>query len=160
VAFLAASREQIEWYVKYLGVGSIGPDKVNQLRHLEFFGNAEGVLAHMAKHREILAPKFAEVQRILRERLDGYGVATWTDPVGGYFVSVNVLPGTATRVVELAKAAGVALTPAGAAYPHGNDPDDTNLRLAPSFPVLEEVSAAMEAVATCILLAAAEKLAG
>jgi len=158
VAFLAASKEQIDWYIKYLGVGSIGPDKVNQLRHIEFFGNAEGVLAHMAQHREILAPKFAEVQRILAERLGGLGVAKWTDPIGGYFVSVDVLPGTASRVVELAKAAGVALTPAGAAYPHGNDPDDTNLRLAPSFPVLEEVTAAMEAVATCILLAAAEKL--
>jgi len=160
VAFLAASKEQVEWFVKYLGVGSIGPDKVNQLRHIEFFGDAEGVLAHMAKHREILAPKFAEVQRILSERLAGLGVATWTDPIGGYFVSVDVIPGTASRVVQLAKEAGIALTAAGAAFPHGNDPDDTNLRLAPSFPVLEEVTAAMEAVATCILLAAAEKLAG
>nr|WP_246336836.1 aminotransferase class I/II-fold pyridoxal phosphate-dependent enzyme [Flexivirga oryzae] len=160
VAFLAASKEQIEWFVKYLGVGSIGPDKVNQLRHIEFFGDAEGVLAHMAKHREILAPKFAEVQRILSEQLGGLGVAKWTDPIGGYFVSVDVVPGTASRVVQLAKEAGIALTGAGAAFPHGNDPDDTNLRLAPSFPVLEEVTAAMEAVATCILLAAAEKLAG
>ncbi|RNI21589.1 aminotransferase [Flexivirga caeni] len=158
VAFLAASQEQVAWFVKYLGIGSIGPDKVNQLRHLEFFGDAEGVLAHMAKHRAILAPKFAEVQRILNERLGGLGVAKWTDPVGGYFVSVDVLPGTASRVVELAKEAGIALTPAGAAYPQGNDPDDTNLRLAPSFPVLEEVTAAMDAVATCMLLAAAEKL--
>ncbi|GAB3485173.1 PLP-dependent aminotransferase family protein [Flexivirga lutea] len=158
VGFLAASVDQVTWYLGHLGNGSIGPDKINQLRHAEFFGDAEGVRQHMRKHRDIIAPKFAEVQRILRERLGGTGVATWTDPVGGYFVSLDVLPGTATRVVQLAKDAGIALTPAGASYPYGNDPEDTNIRLAPTFPVAEEVTAAMEAVATCVLLAAAEKL--
>ncbi|WP_265445849.1 aminotransferase class I/II-fold pyridoxal phosphate-dependent enzyme [Flexivirga meconopsidis] len=158
VAFLAASAEQVKWYLGHLGKGSIGPDKVNQLRHAEFFGDAEGVLAHMRRHRDILAPKFAEVQRVLRERLGGLDIATWTDPVGGYFVSLDVLPGTASRVVQLAKDAGLALTPAGASYPYGDDPQDTNIRLAPSYPVLDEVTAAMEAVATCVLLAVAEKL--
>ena len=114
----------------------------------------------MDKHRSLLAPKFAEVERILSERLGGLGIATWTHPRGGYFVSLDVLPGTATRVIELAKAAGVALTPAGSAYPYRRDPDDTNIRLAPSFPTLDEVTRSMEAVATCVLLAAAEKLLG
>ncbi|TWE09188.1 aminotransferase [Rudaeicoccus suwonensis] len=158
VAFLAASTEQVAWYLKHLGEGAIGPDKVNQLRHAQFFGDADGVRAHMARHREIIAPKFAEVQRILTDRLGGTGVATWTDPKGGYFVSLDVVPGTAARVVQLAKDAGIALTPAGASFPYGVDPQDTNIRLAPTFPALPEVTAAMEAVATCVLLAAAEKL--
>ena len=114
----------------------------------------------MVKHRELLAPKFAEVDRILGEQLGGLGIATWSKPRGGYFVSLDVLPGTATRVIELAKAAGVALTPAGSAFPYRNDPDDTNIRLAPSFPTLGEVTGAMEAVATCVRLAAAEKMLG
>ena len=158
VAFVGGSRETITWFHDNLGLGSIGPDKVNHLRHLEFFGNAQGVRDHMAKQRDLLAPKFAEVERVLTERLGGLGVATWTHPRGGYFVSLDVLPGTATRVIELAKAAGVALTPAGSAFPYKRDPDDTNIRLAPSFPTLGEVTGAMEAVATCVLLAAAEKL--
>lgn len=156
VAFLATSAEQVVWWLGHLGTGSIGPDKVNQLRHVEFFGSTQGVLDHMRKHREILAPKFAEVQRILADRLGDYEVATWTKPTGGYFVSLNVMPGTATRVVELAKQAGVALTPAGASYPYGDDPENTNIRLAPSMPPLAEVTRAMEAVAVCTLLAAAE----
>ncbi len=160
VGFLAASAPQVKWYLGHLANGSIGPDKINQLRHAEFFGDADGVRAHMRKHRDIIAPKFAEVQRILREGLGGKGIATWTDPIGGYFVSLDVLPGTATRVVQLAKDAGIALTPAGASYPYGTDPEDTNIRLAPTFPVPQEVTAAMEGVVTCVLLAAAEKLAG
>ncbi|HET9498688.1 MAG TPA: aminotransferase class I/II-fold pyridoxal phosphate-dependent enzyme [Marmoricola sp.] len=158
VAFLAASAENVRWYVGHLGRGAIGPDKVNQLRHVQFFGSAQGVRDHMAKHRRIIAPKFAEVDRILVERLDGLGVATWTRPTGGYFVSLDVLEGTAARVVELAREAGIALTPAGSSYPHGHDPQDRNIRLAPTFPALGDVTAAMEAVATCVLLAAAERL--
>ncbi|MEP9362327.1 aminotransferase class I/II-fold pyridoxal phosphate-dependent enzyme [Nocardioides sp. CN2-186] len=158
VAFVGGSKETVAWFHDNLGLGSIGPDKVNHLRHLEFFGTPQGVRDHMAKHRELLAPKFDEVERILTERLGGLGIATWTHPRGGYFVSLDVLPGTASRVIELAKAAGVALTPGGSAYPYRNDPDDKNIRLAPSFPVLGEVTGAMEAVATCVQLAAAEKL--
>ncbi|WP_370893919.1 aminotransferase [Janibacter sp. GXQ6167] len=158
VAFLASSIDQIEWWLGHTAMGSIGPDKVNHLRHLEFFGSADGVRAHMAKHREIIAPKFAEVLRVLQERLGGLGIARWTEPVGGYFVSLDVLDGTASRVVELAKEAGVALTPAGSSYPHGDDPDDRNIRIAPTFPDLADVTDAMEAVATCVRLAAAEHL--
>lgn len=158
VAFVGGSAETVAWFTQNLGYGSIGPDKVNQLRHLEFFKDAAGVRAHMDRHRELLAPKFAEVERVLTERLDGYDVARWTRPRGGYFVSLDVLPGTAARVIELAAGAGVALTPAGSAFPGRNDPEDTNIRLAPSFPPLADVAGAMEAVTTCVLLAAAEKL--
>lgn len=158
VAFLAGSKETVAWYTGHLGKGAIGPDKLNQLRHLEFFGTPAGVREHMAKHREIIAPKFAEVERVLSERLGGLGVATWTKPTGGYFVSLDVLDGTASRVVELAKQAGIALTPAGSSFPDGDDPRDRNIRLAPTFPGLPEVTEAMEAVATCVALAAAEKL--
>ncbi|MGO4342534.1 aminotransferase [Pedococcus sp. 2YAF34] len=157
VAFLAGSVETVKWYLGHLGKGSIGPDKVNQLRHAQFFGSPQGVRDHMVKHREIIAPKFAEVQRVLDERLGGLDVATWTRPTGGYFVSLDVLDGTASRVVQLAKEAGVALTPAGSSFPLGDDPRDRNIRLAPTFPPLEQVTAAMEAVATCVLLAAAEQ---
>ncbi|MCD6640877.1 MAG: aminotransferase class I/II-fold pyridoxal phosphate-dependent enzyme [Nocardioides sp.] len=158
VAFLAASTETVSWYLQHLGTGSIGPDKVNQLRHVEFFGSAEGVRRHMARHRDIIAPKFEAVDRVLSERLAGLGVATWNTPRGGYFVNLDVLPGTASRVVQLAKEAGIALTPAGSSFPYKSDPDDTNIRLAPTMPPLPEVTEAMEAVATCVLLAAAEKL--
>jgi DNA-binding transcriptional MocR family regulator len=110
----------------------------------------------MAKHRAILAPKFEAVARVLDDRLEGTEVASWTSPKGGYFVSLDVLPGTAHRVVELAREAGVALTPAGSTHPYGNDPTNTTIRLAPSMPSLADVEVAMNAVATCVLLAAAE----
>ncbi len=157
VAFMAASEANIAWYLAHLGNGSIGPDKVNHLRHVQFFGSAQGVRDHMVRHREIIAPKFEEVDRVLTERLGGYQVATWNKPRGGYFVNLDVVPGTASRVVSLAKEAGIALTPAGASFPHGNDPQDQNIRLAPTMPPLDEVSATMDAVATCVLLAAAEQ---
>ncbi len=160
VAFLAGSPETVAWWTGHLGKGSIGPDKLNQLRHVQFFDSAEGVREHMRRHREVIAPKFEAVLEVLERRLGGTGVASWTHPRGGYFVSLDVLPGTASRVIELAKGAGVALTPAGSAFPGSHDPDDTNIRLAPTFPVLAEVREAMDAVATCVLLAAAEKLAG
>jgi DNA-binding transcriptional MocR family regulator len=159
VGFLGGSVETVRWYVTHLGKGAIGPDKVNQLRHAQFFGSAQGVRDHMVRHREIIAPKFAAVEEVLSTRLGGLDVATWTRPTGGYFVSLDVPDGTASRVVALAKDAGISLTPAGASFPGGNDPRDRNIRLAPTFPGLDEVTEAMEAVATCVLLAAAEKLA-
>jgi DNA-binding transcriptional MocR family regulator len=158
VGFLAASTENVRWFLDNLGMGSIGPDKVNQLRHAQFFGSAQGVRDHMARHRAIIAPKFAEVDRVLTSRLGGLDVATWTHPAGGYFVSLDVMDGTASRVIELAREAGVALTPAGSAFPRHHDPDDRNIRIAPTFPPLEQVTEAMEAVATCVLLAAAERV--
>lgn len=158
VAFLAASRENIAAYLGHQQFASIGPDKVNQLRHIQFFGSAQGVRDHMARHREILAPKFAAVDAALTAELDGLGIAEWTRPAGGYFVSLDVPDGCAARVVALAKAAGIALTPAGASFPRGQDPRDRNIRLAPSFPQLAEVETAMAGVATCVALAAAEQL--
>ncbi|GGL32144.1 aminotransferase class I/II-fold pyridoxal phosphate-dependent enzyme [Phycicoccus endophyticus] len=158
VAFLAGSRETVQWYLSHLKFASIGPDKVNQLRHVQFFGSPDGVRQHMARHRAILAPKFAAVDAALTAELDGLGVAEWTRPRGGYFVSVDVPDGCASRVVQLAREAGIALTPAGASFPHGVDPRDRNIRLAPSFPSLAEVETAMAGVATCVALAAAEQL--
>lgn len=158
VAFLAGSRATVAWYLENLGHGCIGPDKINQKAHAEFFGDAEGVRAHMRKHAEIMAPKFAAVDAALTERLAQYDVARWNRPQGGYFVNLDVMPGTATRVVQLAKGAGIALTPAGSSFPHGRDPKDENIRLAPSLPPLAEVQEAMAGVALCVLIAALEKL--
>ncbi|KIQ16598.1 aminotransferase class I/II-fold pyridoxal phosphate-dependent enzyme [Rhodococcus sp. MEB064] len=160
VSFLGASTANLDWYLGHYGKKSIGPDKLNQLRHLRFFGDADGVRSHMAKHREILAPKFAMVQEILDDRLGASKVASWTEPDGGYFVSLDVLDGTAARTISLAKDAGIALTGAGSAFPYKRDPNDRNIRLAPSFPSTDELAAAMDGVATCVLLAATEKLLG
>ena len=156
VAFFASSEENLDWWKRHAIVRGIGPNKVNQLAHAQFFGDAEGVRALMRKHAGSLAPKFRAVVEILEERLGGLGVAEWTDPAGGYFISVNVVEGTAGRVVGLAKEAGVALTGAGSTFPLKQDPKDQNLRLAPSMPELEQVRLAMDGFATCVLLAAIE----
>ncbi|WP_067664191.1 aminotransferase class I/II-fold pyridoxal phosphate-dependent enzyme [Nocardia miyunensis] len=158
VSFLGGSTANLDWYLKHAIKKSIGPDKINQLRHVKFFGDADGVRAHMQKHRAILEPKFALVLRILEDRLGASKIASWTEPKGGYFISLDVFEGTAARVVALAKAAGIALTPAGAAFPYGKDPDDKNIRIAPSFPPLGDLEKAMDGLATCVLLAATEKL--
>ena len=158
VSVLAASTANKTWFLRHLAMGSIGPDKVNHLRHVEFFGSADGVRDHMRRHRAIIAPKFEAVDAALTAELEGLGIAEWTRPTGGYFVNLDVLDGTATRVVELAKQAGIALTPAGASFPLGHDPRDRNIRLAPTFPELAEVETAMAGVATCVALAAAEQL--
>ncbi|MEU4316542.1 aminotransferase class I/II-fold pyridoxal phosphate-dependent enzyme [Nocardia sp. NPDC024068] len=160
VSFLGAATENLNWYLGHAGKKSIGPDKINQLRHLRFFTDAAGVRSHMQKHRAILEPKFALVLRILEERLGASKVASWTEPKGGYFISLDVLEGTAARVIELAKGAGIALTAAGSAFPYKKDPDDKNIRIAPSFPALPELERAMDGLATCVLLAATEKLIG
>ncbi len=158
VAFLASSPANIAWYLGHVAKRSIGPDKLNQLRHARHFGDADGVRALMRRHRDLLAPKFAIVEDVLATRLGDLGVASWTHPRGGYFVSLDVPDGTATRVVALAKAAGVALTPAGSAFPLGRDPRDRNIRIAPSFPTESDLTAAMDALVTCVLLAACEQL--
>lgn len=157
VSFLNTSPANLAWYQKYLGIATIGPNKVNQLAHACFFGDAAAVKAHMLKHKDILAPKFDAVEKILADRLGGYEVASWTEPKGGYFISLDVVPGTAKHVVALAAEAGIKLTGAGSAYPKGEDPNETNIRLAPSLPPLEEVTVAMDGVATCVLKAALEK---
>lgn len=157
VGFFASSTDNVQWYLQHLSKRTIGPDKVNQLRHARLLGSTEGVHALMDRHRAILAPKFDQVTSTLRERLGDYGVATWTEPKGGYFVSLDVVDGTATRVVELVKAAGVAMTPAGASFPYGKDPRDRNIRIAPSYPSPQELATAIDVLATCVLIAAAEK---
>jgi DNA-binding transcriptional MocR family regulator len=158
ISFFASSASNVDWYLKNLSKRTIGPDKINHLRHALYLKGADGVAALMRGHREILAPKFEQVTNILGKRLGEYQGATWTDPEGGYFVSLDVADGTATRVVELAKQAGIAMTGAGAAFPYGRDPRDRNIRIAPSFPSPDEVAAAIDGLATCVLLAATEKL--
>lgn len=160
VAFFGGSPENVAWLTKNQSFGTIGPDKVNQLRHVAFLKDTDGLLAHMVKQREVIAPKFDMVLHMLEKRLGGTGVAAWSKPKGGYFISLDVLDGTAKRVVQLAKEAGIVLTPAGATFPGGNDPRDRNIRLAPTFPEIREVALAMEGVVTCVLLAAVEKLSG
>ncbi|WP_193046764.1 PLP-dependent aminotransferase family protein [Mycolicibacterium baixiangningiae] len=160
VSFLGGSLGNIAWYLQHAGKKSIGPDKVNQLRHLKFFGDADGVRLHMQRHRELLAPKFALVGEILEGRLGDAKIASWTDPKGGYFVSLDVWPGTARRTVALAKDAGIAVTEAGSAFPYRKDPEDKNIRIAPSFPTEDDLRSAIDGLATCTLLAATESLLG
>lgn len=158
VAFFASSTENLDWYASIAGIRGIGPNKINQLAHAKFFGNTDGVRALMQKHAQILKPKFDAVLEILEGRLGEYEVARWTTPAGGYFISLDVVDGTAHRVWELAREAGITLTKAGSAFPKGEDPNDRNIRLAPSLPPIDEVRTAMDGVATCVLLAALEKL--
>lgn len=153
VALVAASADNVAWYLKQMGRRSIGGDKVNQLRHVRYFGDTNGLLAQMDRHRAIIAPKFATVIDVFTRELAGTGVATWTEPKGGYFISLDVLDGCAREVVRLAKDAGVALTPAGSTFPYGKDPRDRNIRIAPTFPSAETVAPAAEGVALSVLLA-------
>jgi DNA-binding transcriptional MocR family regulator len=158
VSFFGGSPDTVAWYLKHLSKRTIGPDKTNHLRHALYLKDAEGVRALMRKHRAIIAPKFDAVEKILSDRLGSYGVATWTQPHGGYFVTLDVVENTATEVVRLAKEAGIALTPAGSSHPYGKDPQDRTIRIAPTFPPLDQVTAAIDGVATCVLLAAVNKL--
>ncbi len=157
VAFVGGSDAVLDSFDDYLFPMIVGFDKVNQLRHARFFGGSEGLLEHMARHAQILRPKFEAVQTGLAETLGNRGIATWTQPTGGYFVSLDVKPGLASTVVQLAKDAGLSLTPAGATFPYGNDPDDRNIRIAPTFASLPEVESAMDVLGTCVRLAAARQ---
>jgi DNA-binding transcriptional MocR family regulator len=152
VAFFGGSPANVEWLRDHSSVQTIGPDKINQLRHLRFFGDAEGVRRQMRKHRAIIAPRFSLALDILERRLGDS--ATWSKPLGGYFISLDVMPGTASAAIALAGAAGVAVTPAGSSFPYHHDPADANIRIAPTFPSLAELEAALEALCTCVLLAA------
>ena len=158
VAALATSDNNIKDFKVHTLTQTIGPDKLNQLRHVLFLHDINGVHALMKGHRAILEPKFRLCELMLEENVGDLGIAEWNKPNGGYFISVDVLDGCAKRVVQLCKEAGVVLTDAGATYPYGKDPHDSNIRLAPSFPPLEELEQAMEVFCTAIKLAAAEKL--
>ena len=144
VSLIASSEENINEIKKIMGAQTIGYDKVNQLRHVQFFQNAEGLRAHMQVLAECMRPKFETVLKYLNKELAGTGLAVWEEPKGGYFVSVDVYPGCAKEVVRLAKEAGVVLTGAGATYPYKKDPKDSNLRIAPTYPTVEELEQAME----------------
>lgn len=160
VAVLAASDKNISIIKSRMTIQTIGYDKLNQFRHVKFFKNVNGLKAHMKLHRNILAPKFKAVENEFETSLGDYGVASWTNPNGGYFISLDVLDGTAKRVGELCKQAGVTLTTVGATYPYGIDPNDRNIRIAPSFPPVDELMTATKLLCICVKLAAAEKLLG
>ena len=158
VAALAASANNIADIKRRMTVQTIGYDKLNMLRHVRFFGNLDGVKKHMELHAAILRPRFRVVLDTLAARLGDVEGVDWHQPRGGYFVSVNVMEGCAKRTVQLLKEAGVVMTPAGATYPYGDDPCDRNIRIAPSFPTVEELTTAMEMFCLCAELACVEKL--
>ncbi len=157
LALFAGSKDNVQWLLARLTPRTIGPDKLNQLRHVRFLKDYAGILRLMDRQQAVIAPKFQKVFDIFGEKLAQLPDVTWTRPKGGYFISLDVGEGCAKRVVALAKDAGVVLTPAGATHPYGKDPGDRTIRIAPTFPELAEVSQAAEGVAICVLLAAAEK---
>ncbi len=158
VAAMCASVANIERTKKSMTIQTIGNDKLNQLRHARYFVDGDGIREHMKLHAASLRPKFEAVLNSFRSELGSRGIATWSEPKGGYFISLDVLPGCAKRVYELAKEAGVTLTGAGAPFPYGIDPEDKNLRIAPSYPPVEELEAAVEVLCICVRMAAVEKL--
>ena len=153
VSFIAMSAANQPVFKQQLGICQIGPDKINQLRHVTFLRDSSGLHAHMLRHAALLKPRFDSVIKQLREGLDGWDIARWIEPKGGYFVSFDTRPGLAKTVVELAASAGVVLTPAGATFPYGDDPEDSNIRIAPSFPSLEDIEQAMKVFVVCVKLA-------
>ena len=158
VAVLAASDRNIEIIKSRMRVQTIGYDKLNQFRHVKFYKDVDGIKNHMKLHRAILAPKFEVVIDEFETSLEKYEIASWTKPNGGYFISLDVMEGTARRVGELCKEAGVTLTPVGATYPYGVDPHDKNIRIAPSFPPVNELLKATKLLCICVKLAACEKI--
>jgi aspartate/methionine/tyrosine aminotransferase len=158
VAMMGGSAKNIALVKKQITFQTIGPDKLNQLRHVKFFKSMEGIQDHMQKHMAILKPKFDAVQGVLEKELAGKNIAQWSHPAGGYFVSIDTMQGCAAAVVRMAAEVGVKLTPAGSTYPYMQDPLDRNIRIAPSFPPLEEIRSAMQLVCICIQLVSIDKL--
>ncbi len=158
IAAIATSLNNLEEIKNQLSIQTIGHDKVNQLRHVRFFGNFEGMKAHMKKHAAIIRPKFEAVLEILDRELAPYGIGAWTKPKGGYFISFDAPEGCAKAIVDRAKKAGVTMTGAGATYPYGKDPHDSNIRIAPTFPNLHDLRLAMDVFTVCVTLTAAEKM--
>ena len=157
ISVMASSAENIKYMEKLLGVQLISYDKVNQLRHVKYLQNKEHTLEVMKRHAEVMAPKFKMVLEVLDREIAPMGFAQWNKPKGGYFVSLNTMPGTAKRALALAKEAGVVMTDAGATYPYGIDPMDTNIRIAPSLPPVSELEQAMAVFCLCLKIAAFEK---
>ena len=158
VAAMASSAANVTDAKKHLSFQTIGPDKISQLRHVRFFKDLGGIRAHMQKHAAVIRPKFEAVETIFANELGGLGIARWTKPRGGYFISLDTEKGCAARVVKLADEAGVKLTSAGATFPYGKDPDDRNIRIAPTLPPLQQVELAMQVVALCVKIASVDKL--
>lgn len=160
IAALAASENNLAFVKKIITIQTIGHDKLNQLRHVRYFKNIDGMKAHMKKHAAIVRPKFELVIDVLKKELESLEIGTWTNPNGGYFISFNSLPGCAKRIVSMCKDAGVTLTGAGAAYPYKKDPEDSNIRIAPTYPSMEELAKALEVFVICVKLASVENLLG
>lgn len=158
VAAMAASENNMKVFKERYNYEVISYDKLNMLRHVRYFKDFDGIMEHMQKHKAVLRPKFDIVLNALESNLNPVGIGEWTNPNGGYFVSIDVLSGTAKRVVQLCKEAGVVMTGAGATYPYGKDPDDKNIRIAPTFPPNDELITAMDVFCICTKLAACEKL--
>lgn len=158
IAAIAASRNNLEDIEKQLKFQTIGHDKVNQLRHVRFFGDNEGMEAHMKKHADLIRPKFEALISIMEEDLGGLDIAEWTNPKGGYFIGFDSMPGCAKEIVAKMKEAGVILTGAGATFPYHIDPQDRNIRLAPTFPTIDELKLASRVFTVCVRLVSAEKL--
>lgn len=158
VAVMAASKANIDFVKSQMTYQTIGFDKLNQLRHVRFFKDLDGIKAQMKRHAAIIKPKFDVVLELLEREISPLGIGAWQHPKGGYFISFDALDGCAKRIVSLAKEAGVVMTGAGATYPYGNDPHDSNIRIAPTYPTVDELRSAMEIFCTCVKLASAEKL--
>ena len=158
IAAVATSPNNMVDFVNTLKFQTIGHDKVNQLRHVRFFGDIHGMVEHMRKHAAIIRPKFEMVEDTLEKHLGGLNIGTWTKPRGGYFILFDSMPGCAKEIVALMKKAGVIMTPAGATWPYGKDPNDSNIRIAPTYPTLAELQTAMETFTLCVRIASAKKL--
>lgn len=160
VAFIGSSPANIAALKRHWGFTSIGPDKINQMRHVKFLKNSATIATHMQKHAAIMKPRFDMVLNQLKENLAGLGMGQWTEPRGGYFISFDSRPGLAREIIQLAAEAGVKLTPAAATFPYGNDPDDKNIRLAPTFPSVDDVKQVMEVFVVCVKLASVRQAIG
>ena len=158
VSAVASSIENIEYIMSHMTVQTIGHDKINQLRHARFFKDIDGLNEHMKKHAEVLRPKFAAVLDTLEAELSGLEIGTWVKPRGGYFVSFNAMPGCAKAIVKMCKDLGVVMTGAGATFPYGKDPEDSNIRIAPTFPSIEEMEVASKVFVLCVKLCSVNKL--
>ena len=158
ISALASSRANLDSIRKTMTIQTIGPDKLNQLRHVRYFKDIAGMKAHMAKHAAIIRPKFEAVEKVLEAELGGLGIGQWTKPNGGYFISFDAMEGCAKAIVDKCREAGVVLTGAGATYPYKKDPKDSNIRIAPTFPSKEELSIAADLFVLCVKLVSVEKL--